>query len=52
MAPTVVSGLENPMDRRTWWAAVHEVAKSQTRPSIHTQRQDTCLETEAPGSKT
>ena len=22
------SCLENPMDRRTWWAAVHSVAKS------------------------
>ena len=52
MATTVVSGLENPTDRRTYWAAVHEAAKSQTRPSIHTQRQDMCLETEVPGSKT
>ena len=24
------SGLENPMDRRDWWATVHSVAKSQT----------------------
>ena len=24
------SCLENPMDRGAWWAAVHEVAKSQT----------------------
>ena len=22
--------LENPIDRRAWWAAVHRVAKSQT----------------------
>ena len=22
--------LENPMDRRAWWAKVHRVAKSQT----------------------
>ena len=25
--------LENPMDRRAWWATVHGVAKSQTRLS-------------------
>ena len=25
--------LENPMDRRAWWAAVHRVAKSQARLS-------------------
>ena len=25
--------LENPMDRGTWWAAVHGVAKSRTRLS-------------------
>ena len=25
------SQLENPMDRGTWWAMVHGVAKSQTR---------------------
>ena len=25
------SCLENPMDRGAWWAAVHRVAKSQTR---------------------
>ena len=24
------SCLENPMDRRSWWATVHRVAKSQT----------------------
>ena len=24
--------LENPMDREAWWATVHRVAKSQTRP--------------------
>ena len=23
--------LENPMDRRAWWATVHRVAQSQTR---------------------
>ena len=33
------SGLENPMDRGTWWATVHGVTKSQTRLkrlSMHT----------------
>ena len=28
--PLQYSCLENPMDRRAWWAAVHRVAKSQT----------------------
>ena len=28
--PLQHSCLENPMDRRAWWAAVHGVAKSQT----------------------
>ena len=28
--PFQYSCLENPMDRRTWWATVHGVAKSQT----------------------
>ena len=28
--PLQYSCLENPMDRRTWWAAVHRVATSQT----------------------
>ena len=27
------SGLENPLDRGAWWAAVHGVAQSQTRLS-------------------
>ena len=30
-AGDVGSDLENPMDRGTWWATVHGVAKSQTR---------------------
>ena len=30
------SCLENPMDRGAWWAAVHRVAKSQTRLSNFT----------------
>ena len=29
--PLQYSCLENPMDRGAWWAAVHGVAKSQTR---------------------
>ena len=29
--PLQYSYLENPMDRRAWWAAVHGVAKSRTR---------------------
>ena len=35
--PLQFSCLENPMDRGAWWAAVHEVANSQTRLSTHTQ---------------
>ena len=31
--PLQYSCLENPMDGRAWWAAVHGVAKSQTRLS-------------------
>ena len=31
--PLEYSGLENPMDRGTWWAAVHGVTRSQTRLS-------------------
>ena len=27
--PLQYPGLENPMDRRIWWATVHEVTKSQ-----------------------
>ena len=34
--PLQDSCLENPMDRGAWWAAVHEVAKSQTRLSDFT----------------
>ena len=30
-SPLQYSCLENPMDRGTWWAAVHRVAQSQTR---------------------
>ena len=31
--PLQCSCLENPMDERAWWAAVHGVSKSQTRLS-------------------
>ena len=31
--PLQYSCLENPMDRRTWYAIVHGVAKSQTQLS-------------------
>ena len=31
--PLQYSCLESPMDGGAWWAAVHGVAKSQTRPS-------------------
>ena len=34
--PLQYSCLENPMDRRAWWAAVHGVAKSWTRLSDFT----------------
>ena len=34
--PLRYSCLENPMDGGTWWAAVHGVAKSQTRLSDFT----------------
>ena len=33
--PLQVSCLENPMARGAWWAAVHEVAESQTRLKPH-----------------
>ena len=34
--PTPVFWPGDPMDRGGWWAAVHRVAKSQTRLSMHT----------------
>ena len=34
--PLQYSCLENPMDRRAWWAAVHGVAQSRTRLSDFT----------------
>ena len=36
--PLQYSCLENPMDRGTWWATVHEVAKS-TGDSLATKQQ-------------
>ena len=35
-SPVQYSCLENPMDRGAWWAAVHGIAKSQTRLSDFT----------------
>ena len=35
--PLQYSCLENPMDRGTWWATVHEVSQSWTRLSMHTR---------------
>ena len=32
--PLQYSCLGNPMDREAWWAAVHRVAKSQTRIEV------------------
>ena len=29
--PLLYSGLEDPMDREAWWAAIHRVAESRTR---------------------
>ena len=29
--PSNIFCLENPVDRGAWWAAVHRIAKSQTR---------------------
>ena len=34
--PLQYSGLENPMGREAWWAAVHGVAESRTRLSDFT----------------
>ena len=30
--PLQYSSLESPMDRKAWWATVHRVVKSRTRP--------------------
>ena len=42
--PLQYSCLENPMDRRAWWATVHGVAKSQIRLSAHTHTQERAVE--------
>ena len=41
--PLQYSCLENPMDGGAWWATVHRVAKSQTRPSDFTFSLQTVL---------
>ena len=41
--PLQCSCLENPMDRRAWWATVHGVTKSRTRLSDWTQQQHVYL---------
>ena len=33
------SRLENPMDKRAWWATVHGVTKSQAGLSVHAHMQ-------------
>ena len=42
--PLQYSCLENPMDRETWWAVVHRVAKSQTQMTdwTHTELVSQC----------
>ena len=37
--PLQYSCLENPTDRGAWWATVHGVAKSWTRLSMHSMRE-------------
>ena len=37
--PLQYSCLENPMDRAAWWAPIHRVAKSWTRPSTQSRLQ-------------
>ena len=47
--PLQYSSLENPMGRGAWRAAVHGVAKSWTRPSMHTRQGN--LNTNIPGGQ-
>ena len=35
-SPFQYSCLENPMDRRAWWATVCRIGKGQTQLSMHT----------------
>ena len=44
--PLQYSSLENPMDRGAWWAAVHGVAKSQTRLSDQVHNENLLYSTE------
>ena len=41
------SCLENPMDREAWWATVHRVTKSQSRPNMHACRGSYSIGTES-----
>ena len=41
--PLQYSCLENPMDGGAWWAAVHGVAKSRTRPHFHFHFSLSCI---------
>ena len=43
--PLQYSCLGNPMDKGTWWATVHGVAESLTRPSDKNNNKDTPLRT-------
>ena len=41
--PLQYSRLENPMDGGAWWAAVHEVAKSDTAKRLHFHFSLSCI---------
>ena len=40
--PLEYSCLENPMNRRAWWATVREVIKSRTQLSVHVETEFSC----------